>query len=134
MSSDNYVIDEKNKEISRVAPLTTVAKFIENITTNQKCSFVDKEGNQLDNDSVLTTGTVVKVGDTAEYTIIVTGDVDGDGKITINDIAKMKLHMIEYELLTGVNLKAADVDNDNNVTINDMAQIKLILIGMMKIE
>ena len=134
-ASDKYRIDEENKEISRVLPGTTVAKFMENVTTNQELTFVDKEGNQLDNNSILTTGAVVKVGNRGEYTIIVTGDVDGDGEITINDLAQMKLHMIGIEPLTGANLKAADVDDDKDEDlINDIAQIKLILLGIMEIK
>lgn len=66
--------------------------------------------------------------------VIKKGDVDGDGKITVNDLAKIKLHCIEKELLTGDRLKAADIDGDGKVTVNDIAQIKLVLIGLMKIE
>lgn len=58
----------------------------------------------------------------------VNGDIDGDGRITVNDIALLKLHLIEAELLEGAQLKAADVDGDGRVTINDMAQMRLKLL------
>ena len=76
----------------------------------------------------------VKVGKTLEYTIIVTGDVDEDAKITVNDLAQIKLHLIEQELLTGIRLKAANVDRDTQITINDAAQVKLVLIGLFEIK
>ena len=76
----------------------------------------------------------VKVGKTLEYTIIVTGDTDGDAQITVNDLADLKLHLIEQELLTGISLKAANIDGDNQITVNDVAQIKLVLIGLFEIK
>ena len=88
----------------------------------------------LAEDGFITTGTKVKVGKTLEYTLVVIGDTDGDGEITINDMAELKLHIIEKELLEGIKLKAADVDNDGEVTINDLAQMKLILIDLLKLE
>ena len=78
---------------------------------------------------------VLKVGDNElQYTIIVTGDIDGDTEITTNDLAKLKLHLIDDEELTGNSIKAADVDKDGEITINDIAQIKLVLINLMEIQ
>ena len=54
-------------------------------------------------------------------------------KTGIVDFAKLKLHYIEKELLTGNALKAADIDGNGRVSINDLAQIKLVLIGSLEI-
>ncbi len=56
------------------------------------------------------------------------GDTDGDGDITINDLAQIKLHLIETRLLDGIDKIAADIDEDGKVTINDLAQIKRIIL------
>ena len=74
------------------------------------------------------TGTIVKVGDELEYTIIVVGDINGDGTVTVTDLAKLKLHLIKKELLTGIEFKAADVKMDKDLTITDLAKIQLHLI------
>lgn len=58
------------------------------------------------------------------------GDTDLDGEITINDLAKLKLHLINMQTLEGENLKAGDLDGNNEVSINDLAKLKLILIGI----
>ncbi len=133
-SSEKYIINDQDKDISRVAPKTTIAQFKGNVTTNQTLVFTDKEGNTLSDDTVLKTGVKVKVGKTLEYTIIVTGDIDQDAQISVNDLAKIKLHLIEQELITGISLKAADIDGDNQITVNDVAQLKLLLIGLFEIE
>lgn len=131
ITSDVYTIDDKDKDISKITCGTTVAQFKENVTTTvPKVVFLDKEENILGEDSVLATGMKIKVGETLEYTLVVAGDIDGTGEITVNDLAKIKLHLIEHELLTGIQLKAADVDKDSVISVNDAALIKLVLIGL----
>lgn len=125
--------------IEKILPNTTVAQFknnvtLENITTQPQMVLTDHEGMPLAEDSLITTGTKIKVGKTLQYTLIVIGDIDSDGEITINDMAELKLHIIEKQLLEGIKLKAADIDNDIEVTINDLAQMKLILIDLLKLE
>lgn len=134
ITSDVYVINDQDKDISRILPETTVEQFKQNVTTEQEMVFIDKEGNTLGEQDIIGTGMTIKVGETLEYTLVVTGDLDGDGEITINDLAKVKLHLIEFELLTGIHLKAADVDYDKEITVNDAARIKLVLIDLMEIE
>lgn len=111
-------------------PCTTVKEFKENITTNQKVVFIDKDGNEVNDEAIVTTGMTLKVGNKMQYTLIVTGDIDGNGKISVNDYANMKLHFIKKKELTGINLKAADVNYDNDLTMSDAAKMKLVLVGL----
>ena len=132
ITSEVYTIDKTH--ISRILPKTTVQQFKKNVTTKQEMKFFDKNGNALQDDSIIATGMTLKVGKTLEFKLVVTGDVDCDGEITLNDLGKLKLHLIEYELLTGDSLKAGDVDADNGITINDIAQVKLVLIDLMELK
>lgn len=137
ITSKKYTITEKYVE--RVRPNTTVEQFkanvtLENVTTDPQIVFIDQEGKTLAENEIVTTGTIIKVGKTLQYTLSVIGDIDGNGKISINDLAKLQLHLIDKEILEGAKLKSADVDNDGKVTINDLAQMKLILIDLLEIE
>ena len=137
ITSDKYTIEEGY--ISRILPKTTVQQFkqnvkVENVTTDPQMVFTDENGNALQDDSLISTGTKLKVGSTLQFTLVVTGDTDGDSEISINDMAKVKLHLIETKLLTGIELKAADIDNDGEISINDLAQIKLILIDLFELK
>lgn len=134
ITSDVYVINNEDKDISRIAPGTTVAQFKTNVTTEQNMVFINKEGKTLGENDALATGMTIKVGKTLQYTLIVTGDIDGDGKVAINDLADIKLHLIDYEPLTGIALKAADTDGDKGITVNDAAQIKLVIINLFEIK
>lgn len=131
LTSDIYKVETDT--ISRIQPNTTIAQFKKNVVTKQDMVFTDKKGNVInDENTIIGTGTKLNAGTTLEYVLIIKGDVDGDGVMNLNDIAKMKLHYIEKELLTGIYLKAADVDEDGNVSVNDIAQVKLMYIGKTK--
>lgn len=131
ITSQKYKIEKDY--ILRILPETTIKQFKENVTTENEMKFVDKQGNTMNDNDVISTGVQIKVGKTLQYTLIVIGDIDKDTKITINDLAKLKLHLIKSEVLTGMELKAAYIDDDDEVTINDLAQLKLILIGLLNL-
>ena len=137
ITSEKYRIEENY--ISRIVPKTTVATFkqnikLENVTTSPQMVFTDANGNVLQENDLITTGTKLKVGKTLQFTLVVTGDIDKTSEITINDVAQVKLHLIGKELLEGIELKAADIDDDKEITINDLAQMKLVLINLLEIK
>lgn len=147
IKSEKY--DTENEIISRIIPGTTVKTLRENITVlkdnvvAKDIAIVveDEAGNTVAEDAIMKTGMKIKVGTTTlNYTASVIGDVDGDGNITINDLAKVKLHYInmDNEKLTGAHLKSANVDgkieNNNPVGINDIGKIKLVLIEKESIQ
>ena len=88
----------------------------------------------MQDNELIKTGLKLIVGGKQEYTLIVKGDIDGNGEITLTDLAKMKLHCIEKDLLEGNALKAADVNGTDTVTVTDLARLKLVLIGYMNLE
>lgn len=127
ITSDIYLI--KDDYISRIEADTTVSVFKTNVKTQQSMVFKDKDGNLLEDTSIIKTGDTLQV-DSKNYTLIVTGNIDGNGTIGTNDIAKLKLHYIEMEgkELTGIELIAADMDYDGKISLIDLAKLKLILI------
>lgn len=137
ISSEKYNIEAEY--ITRIVPTTTVTEFkqnvtLENVTTNPQMIFTDEEGRVLEEDSKIKTGTKLKVGNTLNYTLVVIGDTDKDAELTVNDLAEVKLHLIDKSPLEGINAKAADIDNDNEITVNDLAQMKLVLINLLTLE
>lgn len=69
-------------------------------------------------------GTTVK--DT--LTAVVTGDISGDGKITITDLLSLKAALLKKKSLTGAFAQAADTNGDGKITITDFLQIKANLL------
>ncbi len=62
------------------------------------------------------------------------GDVNFDGKITLEDLARIKMHLIDKEVLTGNSFKAGDVNSDGRITLEDSARVKMHLIGLLEIK
>ncbi len=128
ITSNIYTI--KDSYISRIEEETTVAEFKQKVEANMEITIVDNKGNKVEDDAIICTGMIVKIGEKLEYTAVVIGDINGDGKISITDIAKIKLHLIEKEELTGASYISADINANENVTITDLAQIKLIFLEL----
>lgn len=79
--------------------------------------------------------TVVKTGDRftttdgTEYTVIVYGDVDGDGKITSLDALQIQKSAVNDATLNGVQRESADVVNDGNINSLDALAIRKYAVG-----
>ena len=130
-TSKKYKIEDDL--ISRIVPSTKVSEFKQNIETNQEIKVVNKDGTILQENEIVSTGSKVIVGE-EEYTLVVTGDIDGNGKLTIKDLSNMKLHLIHKKILTDVYLKAADISGDGKVSLIDLSQMKLALINKLEIK
>ena len=77
--------------------------------------------------------TITNNSSTITYKVAVKGDVNGDGKISISDYAKVKSHILGVALVDNEYKKAADVNGDGNISIADYAKIKSHILGTSKI-
>ena len=93
-----------------------------------------KDGEELQDDDIIITGTEFLVDNTKTYQLAVTGDMTRNGEITITDVSKVKLHYIGLELLNSLEQKAADVNGDGEITITDVSKVKLHYIGLEPIN
>ena len=107
---------------------SSVEKMKQELTsgTALPVNFFKHDGNklvELSDSDIVGTGTIVRVGET-EWTIIIKGDLDGNGELTVNDIVKFKLDYIGEEKLENVFLMAAEMDgttfDDGLPSINDL--------------
>ena len=87
----------------------------------------DKNGNEItDLTKYVGTGMVIKAtkGDEEiSKTIIVVGDVNGDGQIKLLDVSKVNQHFVGKSLLDGIYLKAADMTGDGKIKLLDVSKI-----------
>lgn len=89
-------------------------------------SFKNANGQEI-NSGIVATGmqfTLVLNKQEYTYTIIIKGDVNGDGHIYANDYVKIKNHIMGNGTITGPYLLAADIDNDKNIYATDYVHIK----------
>jgi len=64
------------------------------------------------------------------YSVVIYGDVNGDGHISVVDFVKIKLHLLNSVTLTGVYEKAGDIGKDGVISISDLLTVKKYLIGL----
>ena len=76
----------------------------------------------------LATGMTAVVGKKT-YTLVVTGDVNGDGKITITDVVALQSHVLGKQTLEGAYKEAADLNGDGKITVTDVVKAARVIIG-----
>ena len=77
---------------------------------------------------------MVAVSSTASVTIVVTGDVNGDGRITITDVVKLQNKVAGASKLTGAYALAGDINGDGKITITDVVQAAQVTVGQRTIN
>ena len=125
LTSDVYTVDDDYVE--RVPAWTSIADYLANMKSNGTMVVYDKNGNEItDLTKYVGTGMIIKAtkGDEEiSKTIIVVGDVNGDGQIKLLDVSKVNQHFVGKSLLDGIYLKAADMNGDGKVKLLDVSKI-----------
>lgn len=141
--SSNIKVD--GNEISRInEEIRTVEKLLENINVSDKyfIKVVNKEGNILQQNDLVGTGSKVQVFIqnsqevlVCEYQIIIYGDIDGNGKINSVDLLKLQRNILEIEELDFVAQKAGNINkNGKKPTSLDLLLIQRHILGIKFIE
>jgi hypothetical protein len=125
ITSDIFAVDES--DIHKITSGTTVTELVDGI--NEKAYIKVYSGDQeVSGDTLIGTGMVVKLiiaGQVRDsVTVVVTGDISGDGKVTITDMLAMKSQLLQMSTLEGAYATAADLNGDGTVTVTDFVQIK----------
>lgn len=147
ISSNQYEIGQDGK-IDNVNPNTTVKDFKEGLTTNDDATIIikDKDGKVLGDDDLVGTGSTVEISKEIEkipegqenpvketiketFTIKVTGDIDGNGKLTVTDLSQLKDYIMTGKSLDGIYYEAADINGDGKITLTDLSLMKELLLN-----
>ena len=135
ISSSGYII--QSGLIKNVAKNTSAARFMDNLhNDNDDLKLYEADG-QLSGDIRVKTGMQIELavgGSPRErLTIIVEGDADGDGHVSISDYTLTRLDILGLKRLEGIYRAAADVDGDGRITISDYTAIRLDILGLKPI-
>lgn len=135
VTSTVYTVTDNN--ISKITEGTSVKTLLSGLDVGELCKVYDGDKLVAD-DCLVGTGMTVKIIDgndvQASYEIIVTGDTNGDGKITVTDMIAVKSHILKKTLLSDASLIAADVSGDGAISVTDFIQIKAKILGKGTIE
>ena len=132
LGSDIYTVSDGI--ISGVAENTTVEELALGLVNSiSDITVYDKNGKVQENGEVSTGMTVrLTIGGTVYDTaaIVIPGDVNSDGSVTVADYTQVRLHLLEMKTLAGSALQAADANKDGKVTISDYLAIRVHIAGI----
>jgi hypothetical protein len=133
-SSSTYSLDTTNMWITGIKLKTTLAGVISNFDGTVKA--FNASGAQItDNTKYLGTGCTIKLYTasgvcSATYTVVVMGDVNGDGTTTVYDMEAIQKQILGISALSGVYKEAGDVDNSNTFSLFDLEKIQKNILGI----
>ena len=117
---------------------TPSGNYLTGVSPSTSVSAMNSAGYTIYSGSTKVTSGLVGTGMTAvsssaTVTIVVTGDVSGDGKITITDVVKLQKSVVGSGSLSGAYAKAADINGDGKITITDVVQAAQVTVGQRTI-
>lgn len=137
---NNFIILKSDSSLNydelgylRRIDLNTTVDEIKDQFTNDKLHFYDINGNVLDDTDLIGTGTQIKLFNGDEVvdtkTVVITGDMTGDGLINNRDVAMMNKTLIGTVEAEEYQMFAVDVNGDGSVNNRDAAMVARYLVG-----
>lgn len=130
--SDTYYIDRDNGYIYDVVVGTSVSELLSTFNRTDGVTVFTEFDEAVDEKACLATGYVVKYGDAA-FSVIVKGDVTGDGVISTADTVECSRYLRSASALDGAFMLAGDIDYDGRLASNDYLLIKKHMKGTYNI-
>ena len=124
--------------VSGITPGTSVADFIAKFNVkNGTTKIINSAGSEKTSGNIATGDKVVIYNNAGEqklvYNIVIFGDVNGDGKIGVVDLASVRKHLLEVTSQTGVYYTAMDTNHDGRIGVVDLANVRKHLLEVIQI-
>ena len=81
------------------------------------------------NETAFTSETTLKVGE-KQYKLVVAGDIDQDGALTVSDLLKMKFFIVDLAKPTDIQKIAADINENGTIEVSDLLKLKLMVVDL----
>ena len=128
--SDEYGVRDNEQKIVIGAEIeTTIREFKLNLLNDSRTiNIYDLDGNIVEDDEIVKTGLIIKLeyNDKTydEATMVVRGDVDGDGYVNVTDYITVLNHALEVDdIVDYAKFAAADVEEDEMINVTDYIKI-----------
>lgn len=134
ITSNKYLLDTNKNYIYGILPKAKISDFKSNIIANADYKIYDKDERVItDTGKIVSTGMKLKT-ENKVYTLIVKGDVNCDGKITITDVVRCNLYNVHIKVPNEIEKIAADVSGDGKISITDVVKLNLASVNIKPIE
>ena len=123
-----------NNVISGVSLNKTTSSFesdLQRVYAKMQITNVSDKSNLLGTGKTLT---ITNGKETKDYTIVIYGDNNGDGKINVVDLLRVQKYILNSNNLSSVQLTASDTNRDGTVNVVDLLRIQKQILGSITIE
>ncbi len=123
LGGQSHVLDAANTSSWKVTSMTPSQEQVQAVDVKKGGQVVDETTTEPSSGTTAPPEPVTKF-----VKLGVFGDVDGNGKVDVNDITTIQRHVAEFApLLEGDAKILADVDKDGDITIKDVTYIQMYL-------
>ena len=126
------ITKENKKYITKITQNTTIQQLKEKIETNGTVKIYKGDNEITEEEALVGTGMTMQI-ENENYVLVVRGDINGDGKISLVDLANLKLSMVGKRTLNTASTMAGDINGDGNTSLNDLVKLKMYLVGKVNI-
>lgn len=133
ITSSKYEIDTDTNQIYRIVPDTNVSTFRSQISTEVGYKIVNTSGEELQDIDFVGTRCKLITDTNKEYTLIVTGDLNGDGRTTLTDLSRLRKYDLGIVTIQPEYEKASDINNDGRISLTDISRLRKVQLGLVEL-
>lgn len=150
-TSTGTVTIKSVEEVIKQSGLNIDGDYLTGLTFTTSVSNIESQINKVESSasvtvkngsSVVTSGnlvtgetvTITSNGKSKTYTVVLYGDLNGDGKVNALDLLKVQKHILGINKLTGASLKASDPSKDGKVNALDLLKVQKHILGIAFID
>lgn len=123
LTSDKLVIVEDELKIKQINLKTLVSDFKKNLVAEMDYEILDKNGNKLLDTDKIGTGCQVKMQNGKIYTVIVWGDLNGDGELSLTELARVSKIYAKKVTPSDLEKSAIDINMNGKIDLTELAAI-----------
>ena len=125
---DEYII--QNNYLLNVWQETTLTDFKNNFTSHEESYVIKRNDTELTDTDIIATGDTIELSSGDTYTIVVAGDINCDGRVTVFDFSALRRYILKQIEFTEIELLAADINLDyNDVGVMDYSRMRIEILN-----
>ena len=121
----------KDSNILNIRPETTVKDFKENFTVIEGYT-IKREDTELTDEDVISTGDVLEETDGNKFTLIVRGDLNCDGRLSLIDLSIGRKYLLGIIDIDEVQKLSSDMNTDEETSLMDLSIMRKTILGIIK--
>ena len=126
--TESYIVKDNN--IINIQHDTNISAFKNKLGVKENYKILSKN-KQKQNGDLICTGDILELGNGEKYTLVVGGDLNGDGKITAYDLSHVRNYLLKAVEYDEVENLAANMNMDaKGVTAIDYSAMREFILGI----